>query len=102
MENVDNSFYVNIAGCYRIYYVNLLSDKTHSRTANAQVPLPLPPGGVDERSEDGEGIPATPSQPPSVTALPKGEPRGLYRFKTADESGAAFAAPLMAIGKFCR
>ena len=28
VENVDNLFYVNITSCYRIYYVNLLSDKT--------------------------------------------------------------------------
>ena len=43
-------------------------------------PLPLPLGEVAERSEDGEGKPgAKPSQSPSVTALPKGEPRGVYR-----------------------
>ena len=28
VENVDNLFYVNITSCYRIYYVNFLSDKT--------------------------------------------------------------------------
>lgn len=28
VENVDNLFYVNITSCYRIYYVNLFSDKT--------------------------------------------------------------------------
>ena len=40
-------------------------------------PLPLPLGEVAEQSEDGEGRPgAKPSQSPSVTALPKGEPRG--------------------------
>ena len=40
-------------------------------------PLPLPLGKVAERSEDGgvyQG--AIPSQSPSATALPKGEPRG--------------------------
>ena len=49
--------------------------------------LPLPMGEVAERSEDGEGKQgaapgrskraARPSQSPSVTALPKGEPRRL-------------------------
>ena len=57
--------------------------------------MPLPLGEVAERSEDGEGeqkgcktLSVTcgdsspkggakgPSQPPAVTALPKGEPRG--------------------------
>ena len=38
-------------------------------------PLPLPLGEVAERSEDGEGKRRKPSQSPSVTALPKGEPR---------------------------
>ena len=39
-------------------------------------PLPLPLGKVAERSEDGEGNGgARPSQSPSVTALPEGEPR---------------------------
>ncbi len=43
-------------------------------------PLPLPLGEVAERSEDGEGRPgAKPSQSPSVTALPEGEPRGVPR-----------------------
>ena len=43
-------------------------------------PLPLSLGEVDEQSEDGEGKPgAMPSQSPSVTALPEGEPRGVYR-----------------------
>ena len=48
-------------------------------------PLPLPLGEVDERSEDGEGRPgAMPSQSPSVTALPKGEPRGCsFHFSSA-------------------
>ncbi len=41
-------------------------------------PLPLPLGEVAERSEDGEGRPgAKPSQLPTATALPKGEPRGV-------------------------
>ena len=38
-------------------------------------PLPLPLGEVAERSEDGEGKPYQPSQSPTVTALPEGEPR---------------------------
>ena len=47
---------------------------------SVQHPLPLPLGEVAERSEDGEGVcnlqsTAKPSQSPSVTALPKGEPR---------------------------
>ena len=42
-------------------------------------PLPLPLGEVAEQSENGEGKPgAMPSQSPSVTALPEGEPRGVY------------------------
>ena len=28
VENVDNLFYVNITSCFRIYYVNLFSNKT--------------------------------------------------------------------------
>ena len=48
-------------------------------------PLPLPLGEVDERSEDGEGRPgAKPSQSPTATALPKGEPRGCsFHFSSA-------------------
>ena len=41
--------------------------------------LPLPSGEVAERSEAGEGKPRLqkPSQSPSVTALPEGEPRAV-------------------------
>ena len=39
--------------------------------------MPLPMGEVAEHSEVGEGKKAAiPSQSPTVTALPKGEPRG--------------------------
>ena len=45
-------------------------------------PLPLPLGEVAERSEDGEGKRAAiPSQSPSLTALPEGEPRARWREK---------------------
>ena len=43
-------------------------------------PLPLPLGEAAERSEDGEGKRGKPSQSPSVTALPEGEPRGCIRW----------------------
>ena len=36
--------------------------------------MPLPPGEVAERSEDGERKRRTPSHSPAVTALPEGEP----------------------------
>ena len=53
----------------------------HSRIIERH-PLPLPLGEVAERSEDGEGKRAAiPSQSPSVTALPEGEPRARWREK---------------------
>ena len=53
----------------------------HSRIIERH-PLPLPLGEVAERSEDGEGKRAAiPSQSPSLTALPEGEPRARWREK---------------------
>ena len=55
-------------------------------------------GEVAERSEDGEGKLGCSTL--SVTfgdSSPRGRAKGL-----ADESGAAYAAPLVAIGKFRR
>ena len=53
----------------------------HSRIIERH-PLPLPLGEVAERSEDGEGKQAAiPSQSPSLTALPEGEPRARWREK---------------------
>lgn len=37
VENVDNLFYVNITSCYRIYYVNLHSNRNHSHTVKTAV-----------------------------------------------------------------
>ena len=51
--------------------------------------LPLPMGEVAERSEDGEGNNGrAPSQSPSVTALPMGEPRRL-RATSSNETRCA-------------
>ena len=47
----------------------------------ASRPLPLSMGEVAERSEDGEGTGAKPSQSPAVTAPPKGEPRTYWHKK---------------------
>ena len=53
----------------------------HSRIIERH-PLPLPLGEVAERSEEGEGKRAAiPSQSPSLTALPEGEPRARWREK---------------------
>ena len=53
----------------------------HSRIIERH-PLPLPLGEGAERSEDGEGKRAAiPSQSPSLTALPEGEPRARWREK---------------------
>ena len=64
----------------------------HSGIVN-RTPLPLPLGEVDERSEAGEGIPGCNAL--SVTfgdSSPRGRAKGL-----TDESGAAYAAPLITI-----
>ena len=69
----------------------------HSRIIELHL-LPLPLGEVAERSEDGEGKPGCNAL--SVTfgdSSPRGRAKGL-----TDESGAAYAAPLVVIGKFCR
>ena len=63
-----------------------------------RTPLPLPLGVVAERSEAREGKPGCNTL--SVTfgdSSPRGRAKGL-----TDESGAAYAAPLITIGKFRR
>lgn len=37
VDNVDNSFYVNVTSCYRIYYVNLHLDQNHSYTTGNSI-----------------------------------------------------------------